>query len=105
MAWWQGISKGITGLLTTMILGKALIYISRLLSNSIFTAANASSPATADALLHELHSSQPVILNRIVKTVPPMLPKAYRWIGEMEEIAGFVGEGEGDIYHGVAKLY
>jgi hypothetical protein len=23
----------------------------------------------------------------------------------MEEIAGFVGEGEGEIYHGIAKLY
>lgn len=34
-----------------------------------------------------------------------MVPKAYRWVGEMEEIAGFVGEGEGDIYHGLAKLY
>jgi hypothetical protein len=34
-----------------------------------------------------------------------MLPKAYRWVGEMEEIAGFVGEGEGDVYKGLAKLY
>lgn len=34
-----------------------------------------------------------------------MVPKAYRWIGEMSEIAGFVGEGEGDIYHGLSKLY
>lgn len=34
-----------------------------------------------------------------------MLPKAYRWVGEMEEIAEFVGQGEGDIYKGVAKLY
>lgn len=34
-----------------------------------------------------------------------MLPKAYRWIGEMEEIAGFVGEGEGEIYKGLARLY
>ena len=31
--------------------------------------------------------------------------QAYRWVGEMEEIAGFVGEGEGEIYHGIAKLY
>ncbi len=34
-----------------------------------------------------------------------MIPKAYRWVGEMEEIAAFVGEGEGDIYHGLAQLY
>jgi hypothetical protein len=33
------------------------------------------------------------------------LHKAYRWVGEMSEIAGFVGEGEGDIYHGLSQLY
>jgi hypothetical protein len=49
--------------------------------------------------------SQPILLDRLVKTVPPMLPKAYRWIGEMEEIAGFVGGSEGDVYRGIAKVY
>lgn len=34
-----------------------------------------------------------------------MIPKAYRWVGEMEEIAGFVGGDEGDIYHGMASIY
>lgn len=34
-----------------------------------------------------------------------MVPKAYRWVGEMEEIAGFVGGGEGDLYKGLAQLY
>lgn len=34
-----------------------------------------------------------------------MIPKAYRWVGEMEEIAGFVGGGEGDIYHGMSQIY
>jgi hypothetical protein len=34
-----------------------------------------------------------------------MLPKAYRWVGEMEEIAEFVGGGEGDAYMGIARLY
>jgi hypothetical protein len=34
-----------------------------------------------------------------------MLPKAYRWIGEMEEIADFVGGSEGDVYRGLAKVY
>lgn len=53
----------------------------------------------------ELYSSQPILLNRVVKTVPSMIPKAYRWVGEMEEIADFVGEGEGEIYKGMAKLY
>ncbi|KAJ7124973.1 6-phosphogluconate dehydrogenase [Mycena epipterygia] len=85
---YAGITKGTTGLFTAMIL-----------------AAHQSSPATADALLHELHESQPVLLKRISRVVPPMVPKAYRWVGEMSEIAGFVGEGEGDIYHGLSKLY
>lgn len=31
--------------------------------------------------------------------------KAYRWVGEMEEIAGFVGNEEGQIYNGLAALY
>ncbi|KAG1745442.1 6-phosphogluconate dehydrogenase C-terminal domain-like protein [Suillus paluster] len=85
---YAGITKGTTGLYTTMVL-----------------AAHASSPATADALMRELQMSQPVLLNRLVKTVPPMLPKAYRWIGEMEEIADFVGGSEGDVYRGIAKVY
>ncbi|TFY59163.1 hypothetical protein EVJ58_g5956 [Rhodofomes roseus] len=85
---YAGISKGIIGLTTTMIL-----------------AAHASSPATAQALIHELHSSQPQILQRITTSVPTMLPKAYRWVGEMEEISSFVGGGEGQIHQGLARLY
>ncbi|KAJ6602192.1 6-phosphogluconate dehydrogenase C-terminal domain-like protein [Mycena sp. CBHHK59/15] len=85
---YAGITKGTTGLFTTMIL-----------------AAYQSSPATADALLNELHESQPVLLKRISRVIPPMIPKAYRWVGEMSEIAAFVGEGEGDIYHGLSELY
>src|SRR5882757_286650 len=68
-------------------------------------AAHASSPATADALMRELQTSQPVLLDRLVKSVPTMLPKAYRWVGEMEEIADFVGGREGDVYRGMAKVY
>lgn len=34
-----------------------------------------------------------------------MLPKAYRWVGEMEEISAFVGGGEGGIHQGLARLY
>ncbi|KAH9924378.1 6-phosphogluconate dehydrogenase [Fomitopsis serialis] len=85
---YAGISKGIIGLTTTMIL-----------------AAHASSPATAQALVHELHSSQPQVLQRITTSVPAMLPKAYRWVGEMEEISSFVGDGEGQIHQGLARLY
>ncbi|KAF5351720.1 hypothetical protein D9756_007468 [Leucocoprinus leucothites] len=85
---YAGITKGITGLLATMVL-----------------AAHASSPATAEALVSELNASQPEILRRITKSVPAMMPKAYRFVGEMQEIAEFVGEGQGDIHQGMAKLY
>ena len=38
-----------------------------------------------------------------------MLPKAYRWVGEMEEISSFVREGLGDgeahVHEGFAHLY
>ncbi|KAH7920692.1 6-phosphogluconate dehydrogenase C-terminal domain-like protein [Leucogyrophana mollusca] len=85
---YAGITKGITGLFTTMVLS-----------------AHASSPATADALLKELDISQSALLNRLVKNVPPMLPKAYRWVGEMEEIGDFVGGDEGDVYRGLARVY
>lgn len=73
---YAGISKGITGLCTTMVL-----------------AAHASSPATASALLDELSISQPLILKRMTTSIPSMLPKAYRWVGEMEEISAFVASG------------
>ncbi|KAJ7209585.1 6-phosphogluconate dehydrogenase C-terminal domain-like protein [Mycena pura] len=85
---YAGITKGTTGLFTTMIL-----------------AAHQSSPATAEALMHELHASQPALLKRMSGVIPPMIPKAYRWVGEMSEIAGFVGDGEGDIYRGLSELY
>ncbi|KAI0940645.1 hypothetical protein AcW1_003787 [Taiwanofungus camphoratus] len=85
---YAGITKGITGLCTTMIL-----------------AAHASSPATAQALLHELHASQPAILARLTRGIPDMLPKAYRWVGEMDEISAFVGGSEGQVHAGLAQLY
>lgn len=69
------------------------------------TAAHASSPATAEALISELNDSQPELLRRITVHVPRMLPKAYRWVGEMEEVAEFVGGGEEEIYRGLAKVY
>ncbi|KAI0768685.1 6-phosphogluconate dehydrogenase C-terminal domain-like protein [Trametes elegans] len=89
---YAGMTKGFIGLATTMVL-----------------AAHASSPATAQALLHELHASQPAFLERITRSIPSMLPKAYRWVGEMEEISAFVrdgvGEGEANVHHGLASVY
>ena len=50
--------------------------------------------------MHALRDSQPAFLERITKGVPSMLPKAYRWVGEMEEISAFVRSGlENDTTH------
>jgi Domain of unknown function (DUF1932) len=38
-------------------------------------------------LTDELHDSQGALLEWIERQVPRMPPKAYRWVGEMEEIA------------------
>lgn len=71
----------------------------------ICQAAHATSPATSDALLEELNYSQPDLLERITRAVPIMIPKAYRWVGEMKEISGFVGGQEAEIHQGMSKIY
>lgn len=48
--------------------------------NDVVKATYASSPATAKALMTELASSQPVLLQRTVRMIPDMLPKAYRYV-------------------------
>ncbi len=50
-----------------------------------FTAAARN--GVADALIVEMESSQPDLLSFAERFVPSMPPKAYRWVGEMEEIA------------------
>ena len=66
----------------------------------------ATREGAADALLAELTRSQPAILGLMKTRIPDMLPKAYRWTGEMEEIAEFVGrDGAAEIYRGLAALY
>jgi len=102
---YAGITKGTAGLFCTMIL-----------------AAHASSPSTSSALLHELGYSQPQLLQRISRGVPSSIPKAYRWVAEMEEIASFVdiglkgddgissedsdeSGGEGQIHRGMASIF
>lgn len=50
-----------------------------------FTAAEAF--GLTDALSKEMAASQPGLLRWAERHVPSMPPKAYRWVGEMEEIA------------------
>ena len=58
-------------------------------------------------LREELALSQPQMLERLRRAVPGMIPKAYRWVGEMEEIARtFEAVGLTPlIFAGAAELY
>ena len=47
---------------------------------------------SAEALKAELAESQPALLGYLSRQLPSMYGKAYRWVAELEEIAGFVGE-------------
>ena len=85
---YAGITKGLTALGTAMMLGAA---------------ANGS----AAALIAELAESQPNLLAYLRRSVPDMYGKAYRWVAEMREVAGFLGEDApaNRIYEGMAQLY
>ncbi|KAJ6469193.1 hypothetical protein C8R47DRAFT_1179788 [Mycena vitilis] len=86
----SGIVKGTIGLFATMIL-----------------AANAASPSTADGLLHALNFSQPLLVDRavIIRLLPAALPKAYRFVGEMEEVGGFTGNAGAHTFDGLAGIF
>jgi putative dehydrogenase len=85
---YAGLTKGITAL------GAAMV-------------AAATREGLDDALRAELARSQPEILARIQRGLPAMFRKAYRWTGEMEEIAAFLQSAEAgaEIYTGAARLY
>lgn len=67
----------------------------------------ATRAGAADALRAELAASQPALSAWFARMVPGMYAKAYRWSGEMEEIADFVGDDESAsvMYRGAATLY
>ena len=46
----------------------------------------------ADELRGELERSHPALLTSFQRAIPDMFAKAYRFVGEMEEIADFVSE-------------
>ncbi len=85
---YAGITKGLTALGSAMFLA-------------------ASRNGAAAALHAELAESQPALLPWLGRFIPSMYDKAYRWVGEMEEIAAFLGEerGEAQMYRGAAELY
>ena len=85
---YAGITKGLAAIATIMILGAE------------------RAGAGAD-LRAELAASQPQLLARFASTLPDMVPKAYRWVAEMREIAAFLeGDQAGSaVFEGIAALY
>lgn len=85
---YAGITKGLVALASCMMLG-------------------ASRAGAAEGLYRELERSQPELLAWFRRMVPTMPDKAYRWEGEMEEIADFLGadEGASGIYRAIARFY
>jgi L-threonate 2-dehydrogenase len=67
----------------------------------------ASRAGSADALFAELSSSQKEMFGWFKRGLAQMPPKAYRWIAEMHEIAGFAGEDPAakELYEGAAHFY
>ncbi len=62
---------------------------------------------SADDLLAELQGSQKQLFPWLKRQLELMPPKAYRWVAEMQEIAGFVADDPGarDLYEGAAEFY
>jgi L-threonate 2-dehydrogenase len=58
-------------------------------------------------LYEELIQTQAEMLKLLARRIPDMLAKAYRWEGEMEEIAAFLDDDEAgaSMFKGAAKLY
>src|ERR1700687_5442362 len=85
---YAGITKGTTAIAAAMLLGAARF-------------------GCGEALIAELSKSQPEMLKRMRASIPGMYDKAYRWVGEMEEISDFLGANppSRDIYAAIAQLY
>jgi putative dehydrogenase len=67
----------------------------------------ATRAGSADALFAELSSSQKEMFAWFKRGLAQMPPKAYRWVAEMHEIAGFVAEDPAahELYEGAAHFY
>jgi L-threonate 2-dehydrogenase len=67
----------------------------------------ASRAGNADDLFAELQSSQKELFPWLKRQLSMMPPKAYRWVAEMHEIAGFVGDDPAarELYEGAADFY
>ena len=85
---YAGITKGVTALGAMMMLA-------------------ATRNGAADGLRAELERSQPALLPWFQRSIPAMFSKAYRFVGEMDEIADFVGEDPAaqKLYQAISEFY
>ena len=85
---YAGITKGISALGSMMMLA-------------------ATRAGVADMLRGELDRSHPAFITNLQRAVPDMFDKAYRFVGEMEEIADFAGEDKQarQMYEAIAAFY
>jgi 3-hydroxyisobutyrate dehydrogenase-like beta-hydroxyacid dehydrogenase len=85
---YAGITKGFTALAAAMMLA-------------------ATREGSVDALKIELGESQAPLQAWLARQMPAMYGKAYRWVAELDEIAGFVGEElpEHEMFAASARLY
>lgn len=85
---YAGITKGFTALGAAMMLA-------------------ATRGGSSDALKAELEESLQPLLAWLSRQVPSMYPKAYRWVAELDEIAGFVGKEhpEHAMFAAAARFY
>lgn len=84
---YAAITKGLTGLACASVLA-------------------AEKEGAGPALRAELQRSQPNLLAMLERAVPDMFPKAYRFVGEMNEVAQQSDrESAAMIYRGIAALY
>jgi L-threonate 2-dehydrogenase len=82
-----GITKGVTAVATAMTLAAVRV-------------------GAHNELHRELADREPALLASLARKIPDMLPKAYRWVAEMQEISQFVTpEAGGDIYAGASQIY
>jgi len=84
-----GLNKGLIGLASMLLLA-------------------AERHGATDALALELDHAAPDLVARLTPQIPAMIPKAYRWIAEMEEIAAFLEPDDpagAEMFRGLAAFF
>lgn len=85
---YAGLNKGLTGLAAAMAIA-------------------ATRSGAGKAMIDEMAASQPQLLAHLLRALPDMYAKAYRWDFEMQEVARFAGADPdlAKIYEGLASFF